>query len=158
MVQLDNMLCYSLIILLLSHMYYTLNGTSQDISSDLQDNCVESISYRMKYGIFNVGKGTISYFTDPEGNVGQIKAEAQSIGWIKIFKDLNYRYESNMDLHTGLPNIAINITKQDSIIIQERTQPLYSARCQDNMWYKKTYLIFLLGFIISEIISSMKVR
>jgi hypothetical protein len=65
------------------------------------------MSYRLKYGIFNIGRGTISCFEDTEGKVGQIKAEAHSTGWIKIFKNLDYRYESNMDLDTGLPNYAI---------------------------------------------------
>ena len=88
-------------------MFCTMNGTSQVNSSEVKDYCGESMSYRMKYGIFNIGRGTISCFTDPEGNVGQIRAEAHSTGWIKIFKDLSYCYESSMDLNTGLPNLAI---------------------------------------------------
>jgi len=83
-----------------------MHGTSQDISSGVPDYCGELMSYRLKYGIFNIGWGSISCLEDPEGEGGTIRAEAQSSGWIKIFKDLNYLYESNMDLATGLPNYA----------------------------------------------------
>jgi len=105
-VQLGNMICFRLIILLSFQMFYTLNCNSQDISSEVQDYCRESMSYRLKYGIFNIGRGTISCFTDTEGKAGQIKAEVHSTGWIKIFKDLDYRYGSHIDLDTGLPNSA----------------------------------------------------
>jgi hypothetical protein len=65
------------------------------------------MSYRLQYGIFNIGRGTISCLPDTEGTSAQIKAEVHSTGWIKIFKDLDYRYGSNMDLDTGLPNSSI---------------------------------------------------
>ena len=88
-------------------LFCTLICNSQDVSYKVQDCCGESMSYRLKYGIFNIGRGTISCLPDTEGKAAQIKAEVHSTGWIKIFKDLDYRYGSNIDLDTGLPNSAI---------------------------------------------------
>lgn len=69
--------------------------------------CGEFITYKASYGIFHIGDGSISFSDVQEGNIGHIKAETYSSGWIRIFNDLNYRYESYMNLSSGLPNTAI---------------------------------------------------
>ena len=102
---------YRLIIIFLFTISNPLVGISQDISYGLNTYCGETISYRLKYGIFNIGYGSISCSKDLDQNIGHIIAEAQSSGWIKIFKNLNYRYECYLDLDTGLPRLAIRSLK-----------------------------------------------
>ena len=84
-----------------------LDVSTQDNSFEVPDYSGESIHYRLKYGIFNIGFASISCLEDSSGSICYIKAEAKSSGWVKIFKKLDYRYESCMDLTTGLPNSAI---------------------------------------------------
>jgi len=67
----------------------------------------EIMKYTLKYGIFNIGSASISFLAEPVENICIIKAEAKSSRWIKIFKDLDYRFECRMDPATGLPNSAI---------------------------------------------------
>lgn len=105
------MLSCRLIILLFFQMLCTLGSNCQDTSFGLHNYCGESMLYRLKYGILNVGHGTISCLTNHEGNISHIKAKAESSGWVKIFKDLDYRYESYMDPSTGLPDRAIRSLK-----------------------------------------------
>lgn len=62
---------------------------------------------KVKYGIFNIGFASISCLEDPTGCGYNIQAEAQSSGWVKIFRNLNYHFECCMDLATGLPISAI---------------------------------------------------
>jgi len=105
------MLIYRLTILFSFHLLFTLNGITQERSSEMYSYCGESMSYRFKYGIFNVGYGSISCSTNPESDTGHIIAEAKSTGWVTIFKNLHYRYESYLDLASGLPNRAIRSLK-----------------------------------------------
>jgi hypothetical protein len=67
----------------------------------------EIMHYNLKYGIFNIGVATISCLEDQAESGYIITAEAQSTGLLRIFKDLNYRFECCMDPATGLPNSAI---------------------------------------------------
>ena len=84
-----------------------LDGASQDKSFEVPDFCGETMHYRLKYGIFNIGFASISCLEDSMECGANIKAEAHSSGWVKIFKDLDYRFECCMDLATGLPNSSI---------------------------------------------------
>lgn len=102
---------YRLIIIFLFTISYMQIVNSQSNSYMLNTYCGESISYRVKYGIFNIGHGSISFSRNLDKNIGHIIAEAQSSGWIKVFKNLNYRYESYLDLGTGLPKRAIRSLK-----------------------------------------------
>ncbi|MFC2080587.1 DUF3108 domain-containing protein [Bacteroidota bacterium] len=88
-----------------------MSVSSQDVSFVVPDFLGETISYRLKYGIFNIGRASISCLETAQGDDCHITAEARSTGWIKIFKDLNYRFESYMDTATGLPNFAIRSLK-----------------------------------------------
>lgn len=67
----------------------------------------ESMHYRIKYGIFNIGVATISCLEDPSECGCILRAEAQSTGLLRIFKNLDYRFECCMDTATGLPVSAI---------------------------------------------------
>lgn len=80
-----------------------LETSSQGVSFEVPDFSGETIHYRLKYGIFNIGYASITCQEDPSGTACNIKAEAQSAGWVKIFKDLDYRFECGMDLGSGLP-------------------------------------------------------
>lgn len=99
------MLAQRILHLLIPLMIFVPYGKSQN--QNLTQFRDEYISYSLKYGFFRVGEGFISYVNDTAGNIGQITARAQSTGWIKIFKDLDYRYESSMDLASGLPIHAV---------------------------------------------------
>ena len=82
-----------------------LYGSSQDKLFDVTDYCGETVNYRLKYGILNIGFASISCLEDSIKCGGKIKAEARSSGWVKIFKNLDYCFECCVDLATGLPNI-----------------------------------------------------
>ena len=98
---------YRIIILFSILIVSILDVSSQDTSFEVLDYSGETIHYRLKYGIFNIGFASISCLKDSSGSICNIKAEAQSSGWVKIFKKLDYRFECCMDLTTGLPNSAI---------------------------------------------------
>ncbi len=93
-------------------MVLILCGASYDKSVEVPDYIDESMHYRLKYGILNIGFASISFMEDPGRLSGSIKAEARSSGWIRIFKNLNYCFECCMDITTGLPNSA-NINLKD---------------------------------------------
>ena len=87
-------------------MVVVLDGTAKDKNLPVNEFAGESMHYKMKYGIFNIGVATISCLEDSSGCGSIIKAEAQSSGLLKIFRNLNYRFECCMDPETGLPNSA----------------------------------------------------
>ncbi len=66
----------------------------------------EIIQYNIQYGLFNVGEATISFMNDSIGCGNHLKALARSKGIARIFKSVNYCFESCMDTSTGLPNYA----------------------------------------------------
>jgi hypothetical protein len=84
-----------------------LEGFSPDRPASDPGYNGEYMHYRLKYGIFNIGVATISCLEDRMECGCVIKAEAQSTGLLRIFKNLNYRFECCMDPATGLPNSAI---------------------------------------------------
>jgi hypothetical protein len=81
--------------------------SSQEGESGVPDYSGEILQYKMKYGIFNIGKATISCLEDPSGCGYRIKAEARSTGFIRTFRKLHYRLECCMDPLSGLPNSAL---------------------------------------------------
>lgn len=83
-----------------------LDGNSPDRSSMDIDFAGETMHYNVKYGIFNIGVASISCIEDQAGCGYNIKAEALSSGLLKIFRNLNYRFECCMDPATGLPKSA----------------------------------------------------
>jgi hypothetical protein len=84
-----------------------LYGASMDKSLTVDEYIGETMYFNLKYGIFNIGVASISCMEDQAGRGQIIQAEAQSSGLLKIFMDLNYRFECCMDPATGLPNSAI---------------------------------------------------
>lgn len=96
-----------------------LFGASQDKSIETPDYCGETMHYRLKYGLLNIGFATISCLEDSSGSTSKIKAEARSSGWIRIFKNLDYCFECCMDITTGLPN-STNINLRDGRDIVDR--------------------------------------
>lgn len=105
------MLYYRVNILFSLLVFSIMGGVSQDISFKVPDYCDEIMFYRIKYGIFNIDFASISCLDDPTECGNYIKAEAKSSDWFKIFKDMDYRYESCMDTATGLPISATRSLK-----------------------------------------------
>ena len=64
----------------------------------------ETMHYILRFGIFNVGKATISFIEDSLHCGHHIKAEARSIGMARIFTSLDYCFETCMQPETGLPD------------------------------------------------------
>ena len=77
---------------------YIYNGSSPDKSTVINDYVGETMQYNLRYGIFNIGIASISCLDDKQGCGPIIKAEAQSTGILKVFKDLEYRFECCVDL------------------------------------------------------------
>ena len=97
-----------IIVFLIFHVAY---GSSQGKSFDVPDYSGEIIIYNLKYGIFHIGVASISFLTDSSSNSILIIAKAKTTGWIRIFKDLSYVFESSMNPYTGLPNRAVRNLK-----------------------------------------------
>ncbi len=98
-------------ILLLTFFLLSLNGNSQAPYGKVPDYTGEIMTYKLKYGILNIGYATISCLADQSGDSIHIKAEAQSSGFIKMIKDIDYRFECYMDPESGLPVSAIRSLK-----------------------------------------------
>ena len=79
---------YSLNILLSILIVSMLDGASQDKSFEVPDFGGETMQYKLKYGMFNIGVATISCLEDPAGCGCTIRAVAQSSGLMKIIKNL----------------------------------------------------------------------
>ncbi len=100
------MLCCRIILLSSILLAAFMSGASQERSFEVTDYGGEAMHYSLQYGIFNIGFASISCLEDATGCGYNIKAEAQSSGLVKIFRNLNYRFECCMDQATGLPNSA----------------------------------------------------
>ena len=82
------------------------SGRFPEESIKVPDYGGEIIQYNIQYGLFNVGEATISSIADSNGCGDHLRALARSKGIARIFKSLNYCFESCMDTTTGLPNYA----------------------------------------------------
>jgi len=82
-------------------------GFSIDKRQKVPDFSGEIMHYNIKYGIFHIGKATISFTDDSLGRGKLIKAEAGTTGIVSVIKSLNYSFECCMDTITGLPIYAI---------------------------------------------------
>ena len=88
-------------------MVVLLDGTAKDKKLPVNEFAGETMHYKMKYGIFNIGVATISCLEYPSGCGCILKAQAPSSGLPEIFRSLDYRFDCCMDPATGLPNSAI---------------------------------------------------
>jgi len=105
------MVCGRIILLSSFLLVAFMGGASQDGSFEVPDYGGETMHYSLKYGILNIGYASISCLLDTAGCGYNIKAEAQSTGLAKIFRNLNYRFECCMDQATGLPYSATRSLK-----------------------------------------------
>lgn len=80
-----------------------LSGISQEESYKIPDYSGEIMHYNVRYGLLNIGKATISFTDDSLGRGHHIKAEAKSVGIVRLFKSIDYCFECCMDTITGLP-------------------------------------------------------
>lgn len=62
----------------------------------------EAMHYIVKYGMFYIGEADIIFRDDSIPGEFYIQAEARSSGFVRLFKRLNYFYDSHMDPMTGL--------------------------------------------------------
>lgn len=83
------------------------NGMSQEYTFVVPEFRGETMNYRLRYGLFNIGYASISSLEDPSGCGDRITAEAHSEGVVKVFRNLEYRLECCMDVKTGLPTSAV---------------------------------------------------
>jgi hypothetical protein len=100
------MFYYRRIILIPLLLLLIFGGASYNKSVEVPYYIGESMHYRLKYGLLNIGIASISCIEDSAMCTGQIRAEARSSGWVRIFKNLDYCFECIMDITTGLPNSA----------------------------------------------------
>ena len=84
-----------------------VSATIPDERYKVPDYGGEIMNYELRYGIFKIGKATVSFIDDSLGCGAHIKAEARSTGIARFIKNLNYCFESCMDTITGLPNNSI---------------------------------------------------
>jgi len=84
-----------------------VSGFSTDEKQKVPDFGGELMHYTVKYGMFNIGKATISFADDSLGRGNHIKAVARTVGLARFIKSINYSFECLMDTITGLPIYAI---------------------------------------------------
>lgn len=88
----------------------------------------ESMHYKLSYGLFNIGVASISCYEDQAGCGYIIRAEARSIGILKVFKNLHYRFECCMDPATGMPKSATTDLKDGRNISYNSVEFDYHSR------------------------------
>lgn len=84
-----------------------ISTTTPEEKFKVPDYDGEKMHYVLGYGIFKIGKATVSFINDSLACGAHIKAEARSTGVARFLKSIDYCYESCMDTTTGLPNTAI---------------------------------------------------
>jgi hypothetical protein len=109
-------------------MVFLFNGASLNETIPVPDYAGEFMQYDLRYSVFKIGVASISCFEDPEGYGEIIKAEAQSTGLLKIFKDLDYRFECCMDPVTGQPKSALMDLRDGNTTSYCETQFDYHSR------------------------------
>lgn len=95
----------------------------------------EAMSYRLRYGLFNIGSASISCLEDPSGCGDLIKAEARSQGVVNIFRNLEYRLECCMDVNTGLPTSALRS-------LRDRKNYLYNELVFDHFTREDSAIVY----------------
>ena len=83
-----------------------LSGSLPEERIKVPDYGGEIMQYNIHYGFLNVGEATISFIADSNGCGDHLRALARSTGFARVFKSVNYNFESCMDTITGLPNYA----------------------------------------------------
>jgi len=71
------------------------------------DSAGEIMHYKLRYSIFKVGIATAYLNEDQSGNINQISVEVKSNGLVKIFNNMYYHLECNVNPTTGLPDSAV---------------------------------------------------
>ncbi|MEN8202630.1 MAG: DUF3108 domain-containing protein [Bacteroidota bacterium] len=79
----------------------------------------EEMHYKLRYSIFQVGVATVSCKEDRTGSIYHISVDARSNGLVKVFNNMHYRLECNVDPSTGLPDSAV-------INLKDRKHSLYN--------------------------------
>ena len=132
------MLYYNLNIVLSVLIGFMLDAAPQDKSFKVPEYVGETMHYKLKYGIFNIGIATILCMEDTSGYGCIIRAEAQSSGILRIIKNLNYRFECCMDIETGLPNSAIMDLKDGNISVYNQVTFDQNSRTDSTIIYSQT--------------------
>lgn len=66
----------------------------------------EKMQYSLKYGFFHIGDAEIEFVSNIGCDGSTIRAEAKSSGFVKIIKDIHYKFVCCMDTVTGLPSVS----------------------------------------------------
>ena len=130
-----------------------LDAASQDESLKVPEFVGETMHYKLKYGIFHIGNATVSCLEDPAGCGYIIRAKAQSSGLLKIFKDLNYRFECCFDITTGLPNSAMMDLKDGNQSVYNKVTFDQYSRTDSAIIYSQTSGVHIVPKNIYDILS-----
>lgn len=95
----------------------------------------EIIHYTISYGIFKIGRATVSFRNDSLQCGSHIKAEAKSTGVAKFLKSINYYFECCMDTITGLP-------KNTSMSLIDRKEHIYNEAVFDQHSRKDSSIVY----------------
>lgn len=95
----------------------------------------ESIDFSVKYSFLKIGEAHVDYNLDQNCSGAHIVAYVRSIGLMKFFKDIFFKYECCMDTVTGLPAL-------DSRILIEGDYTDISTVYYDHLSRKDSSLIY----------------
>lgn len=96
-----------------------LSGSFPEERIKVPDYGGEIMQYNIQYGLFNVGEAKISFMNDSIGCGDHLRALARSTGIARVFKSVNYNFESCMDTITGLPNYASMSLADKRYVVQD---------------------------------------
>jgi hypothetical protein len=121
-------------ILIFSSAFLFSGNSSNRNKIELPEFENETMHYIVKYGMFKIGEADIIFRDDSLSGGINIKAVARSAGLVRLFKRLNYVYESHLDLQTGLP---YNFT----LILEDNRNYVYNRLIFDRHTRKDSVII-----------------
>ncbi len=97
----------------------------------------EIMNYSLKLGFLNIGDATIKFISTNNCNGAKIHAEAKSSGFVKMFKDIHYKFESCMDTTTGLPSLASRRITEDDFSSLNEVDYFHTLRMDSSVIYSQ---------------------
>jgi len=97
----------------------------------------ETVAFSLKYGIFKIGEAQLQLSLGQKCSGANIHANAQSTGLLKLFKNIQFKYECCMDTLTGLPISDSRILIEDDYVDINTVYYDHTSRKDSSLIYSK---------------------
>lgn len=112
-----------------------VNLLPQKRNTKVPDYRHEKMHYNLKLGFFTIGEANVEFVTSMTCKGAKINAEAKSSGFVKIIKDVHYKFESCMDTLTGLPSVASRRIIEDDFSSLNTVEYFHKLRSDSSVVY-----------------------